>query len=75
MHNFLEYKSRIKSIWRSAILFGHNEASYKFAKDKTLLELEDKKTNFIYMDDLAESFPGTFQNNLKSMTVYHRNTL
>ena len=55
MQTFLESKPRTESIWRSVILFGRNVASYKFALGKSLLELADKETNYVYMEDLQGS--------------------
>ena len=55
MQTLLESQSRTESIWRSVILFGRNVASYKFALGKSLLELADKETNFVYMEDLQGS--------------------
>ena len=55
MQTFLESKPQTESIWRSVILFGRNVASYKFALGKSLLELADKETNFVYMEDLQGS--------------------
>jgi len=46
----------IESCWRSIILFGRNVASYKFALAKSLLELADKETTFIKLEDLALPF-------------------
>ena len=56
MQTFLESKPQTESIWRSVILFGRNVASYKFALDKSLVELADKETNFVSMENLADPF-------------------
>ena len=42
--------------WRALILFGVNTATYKFAFAKSLLELVDKETTNIYLEDLAKPF-------------------
>ena len=65
MHTFLESKPQTKSIWRSVILFGRNVASYKFALGKSLLELAEKQTNFVSMEDLAEPFSRHISEHLK----------
>lgn len=46
----------LESCWRAVILFGNNVASYKFALAKSLLELADKETTFIKLEDLALPF-------------------
>ena len=65
MHTFLESKVQTESIWRSVILFGRNVASYKFALGKSLLELADKETNFVSMEDLAAPFSKHISEHLK----------
>ena len=65
MQTFLESKPRTESIWRSVILFGRNVASYKFALGKSLLELADKETNFVSMEDLSEPFSRHISEHLK----------
>lgn len=67
MHNFLESIPRIESIWRSIILFrfGRNVASYKFALGKSLIELADKETTFISMEDLAVPYALYLSEHLK----------
>ena len=65
MNTFLESKPQTESIWRSVILFGRNVASYKFALGKSLLELADKETNFVSMEDLAEPFSRHISEHLK----------
>ena len=65
MQTFLESKPQTESIWRSVILFGRNVASYKFALGKSLLELADKETNFVSMEDLAEPFSRHISEHLK----------
>ena len=69
MPNFLESKPQTESIWRSVILFGRNVASYKFALGKSLLELADKETNFVSMEDLAEPFSRHISEHLKIMII------
>jgi hypothetical protein len=46
----------LESCWRSVILFGRNVASYKFALAKSLLELADRETTFISLEELALPF-------------------
>ena len=42
--------------WRALILFGSNTATYKFAFNKSLLELVEQKTTRISPEDLAKPF-------------------
>jgi hypothetical protein len=37
----------LESQWRALILFGKNSATYKFAFEKSLLELVDEETTFL----------------------------
>jgi hypothetical protein len=53
---FSPAKPSLDSCWRAVILFGRNVASYKFALAKSLLELADKETTFISLEDLALPF-------------------
>lgn len=53
MVNFQLNDPSIESQWRALILFGRNSASYKFAFAKSLLELADKETTRIRLQDLA----------------------
>ena len=46
----------LESQWRALILFGKNSATYKFAFAKSLLELANKETTTISLNDLAEPF-------------------
>jgi hypothetical protein len=56
MVNFQLNDPSIESQWRALILFGRNSASYKFAFAKSLLELADKETTRIRLQDLAVPF-------------------
>lgn len=51
--------------WRAIILFGNNVASYKFALAKCLLELADKETTFISLEDLADPFSAHISEHMK----------
>jgi hypothetical protein len=65
MQIFLESNPRTESIWRSIILFGRNVATYKFALGKSLLELAEKETTFISLEDLAEPFSRHISEHIK----------
>jgi len=53
---FYDIDPSLENCWRGVILFGRNVASYKFALAKSLLELADKKSDFIALEELAEPF-------------------
>ncbi|MEJ6599604.1 MAG: HNH endonuclease, partial [Crocinitomicaceae bacterium] len=55
----------IESQWRAIILFGKNSATYKFAFAKSLLELVNKETTRISLEDLAQPFSKNILNHLK----------
>ena len=55
-HTFVEKKPTSESCWRAAVLMGRNVATYKFALAKSLIELANRKENFIRMEELAEPF-------------------
>lgn len=55
----------LESQWRAIILFGKNSATYKFAFAKSLLELVDKETIRISLEDLAQPFSRNILNHLK----------
>ena len=46
----------LESQWRALILFGKNSATYKFAFAKSLLELIEKETTSISLNELAKPF-------------------
>ena len=46
----------LESQWRALILFGKNSATYKFAFAKSLLELVNKETTKISLNDLSQPF-------------------
>src|SRR6056300_1289812 len=52
--------------WRALILFGVNTATYKFAFAKSLLELVDKETTKISLEDLAKPFALNLAEHLKA---------
>lgn len=56
MNSFQINDPSLESQWRAIILFGKNSATYKFAFAKALLELVDKETTRLSLDDLAEPF-------------------
>lgn len=55
----------IESQWRAIILFGKNSATYKFAFAKSLLELVNKETTRISLEDLAQPFSKNILNHLR----------
>lgn len=65
----LEYKNTdisTETKWRALILFGVNTATYKFAFAKSLLELVDKETTKISLEDLAKPFALNLAEHLKA---------
>ena len=54
--NFYSVEPTLENYWRGVILFGKNSASYKFALAKSLLEMSDRKSDFISLEELAEPF-------------------
>jgi hypothetical protein len=55
-NRFYDIEPSLENYWRGIILFGRNVASYKFALAKALLELSEKDSDFITMEQLAEPF-------------------
>ena len=55
----------LESQWRAIILFGRNSATYKFAFAKSLLELVDRETTRISLQDLAAPFSRNIVEHLK----------
>lgn len=55
----------IESQWRALILFGKNSATYKFAFAKSLLELIEKETTSISIEELAKPFSRNITEHLK----------
>lgn len=56
MTTFTETTPTLENFWRSIILFGRNVASYKFALGKSLLELADRGSDAVSLDELAVPF-------------------
>ncbi|MXO94077.1 HNH endonuclease [Erythrobacter arachoides] len=56
MQAFLDVQPTTANHWRSLILFGRNVASYKFALARSLLEMADRRDDFIRLDELAAPF-------------------
>jgi hypothetical protein len=50
---FVETNPTTDAYWRSIILFGKNQASYKFALGKVLLELAGQEKTFVSLEELA----------------------
>ena len=63
---FYDIDPTLENYWRGVILFGRNVASYKFALAKSLLELADKKSDFIPLEELAEPFSRHIVEHVKS---------
>ena len=55
----------LESQWRAIILFGKNSATYKFAFAKSLLELVNKETTRISLQELAIPFSKNILNHLQ----------
>ncbi len=65
MTDFLINDPTVETQWRSLILFGKNSATYKFAFAKSLLELVNRETTIVTLDDLAEPFSRLIIEHLK----------
>lgn len=55
----------IESQWRAIILFGKNSATYKFAFAKALLELIDRQTTKISLEELSIPFANSIVEHVK----------
>ncbi len=66
MTEFQQNDPSLESQWRSLILFGKNSATYKFAFAKSLLELIEKETTSISLEDLSRPFSRNMVNHLKT---------
>lgn len=53
---FMDIEPSRESYWRAVILFGRNVASYKFALGKTLLEIAQRSSETVALEELAEPF-------------------
>jgi CRISPR/Cas system Type II protein with McrA/HNH and RuvC-like nuclease domain len=62
---YLHKDNSTETKWRALILFGSNTATYKFAFAKSLLELVDKETTRISLEDLAKPFALNIAKHLK----------
>lgn len=56
MNQFLHNDDTLESQFRSIFLFGRNEATYKFALAKTILELSAEQKHFISLEELSPIF-------------------
>ena len=56
MNEFVHRSPTADAYWRSVILFGENQASYKFALGRTLLGLADEGKTFVSLEELAEPY-------------------
>lgn len=56
MNQFLHYDESLESQFRAIFLFGRNEATYKFALAKSILELSAGKKSFISLQELSPIF-------------------
>jgi len=64
--DFYRLEPTLENYWRGVILFGKNSASYKFALAKSLLEMSERKSDFISLEELAEPFSRHTAEHLKS---------
>lgn len=64
-HRFLEPTPTPATSWRSAVLFGANAASYKFALAKSLLEIAAAGNDHVTLAALAEPFSRQICEHLK----------
>ena len=64
--DFYSVEPTLENYWRGVILFGKNSASYKFALAKSLLEMSERKSDFISLEELAEPFSRHTSEHLKS---------
>jgi 5-methylcytosine-specific restriction endonuclease McrA len=62
---YQEFKPTPESYWRSAILFGRNSASYKFAFAQSLLEMAAKGKSTVSLGELAEPYARRICEHLK----------
>ena len=62
---FNDVQPSIENYWRSIILFGRNVASYKFALGKSLLELAQRGTEIVTLEQLSEPFSRNICEHLK----------
>ena len=56
MNEFVHRSPTTDAYWRSVILFGQNQASYKFALGRALLGLADEGKTFVSLEELAEPY-------------------
>jgi hypothetical protein len=54
--DFLAKAPTLDANWRAVVLFGRNDASYKFALAKTLLGLADRPDDRVTLEELAAPF-------------------
>ena len=62
---YQEFKPTPESYWRSAILFGRNSASYKFAFAQSLLEMAARGKSTVSLGELAEPYARRICEHLK----------
>ena len=53
MPSFIDTSPSLENYWRTVILFGRNVAAYKFARVRTLLDLEKKPNDLVTLEELA----------------------
>ncbi len=53
---FYSNEPTLENYWRGVILFGKNNTSYKLALAKSLLEMSDRQSDFISLEELAEPY-------------------
>ncbi len=64
---FTEKQISTENYWRAIILYGRNVATYKFALGLALLELAEKDSTFVKLEDLAVPFSKYMSTHLKKV--------
>ena len=65
MEDFHLKDPAVETQWRSLILFGKNSATYKFAFAKALLDLVDKETTVVTLEQLSKPYADYILDHLK----------
>ena len=65
MEDFFLKDPALETKWRSLILFGKNSATYKFAFAKTILDVVDKETTVVTLEQLSKPCANYILNHLK----------
>jgi hypothetical protein len=65
--DFLAKAPTLAAHWRAVVLFGRNVASYKFALARSLLELADRPSDYVPLEDLAAPYAQHLCSHLKAV--------